>query len=246
MLINGQLFTRLSDDAGVEANASTFYLEMLEMASCLQHLTPSSLVIVDELGRGTAPQDGLGLSFAISEQLLLSRAFTFFATHFSSLEALEVYPNVVSFQLQMSGAVHDRSEDDSGGIDPHQFKVSSGWCRADRYGLQMAKTVGFPAGMLRAAGEIADLLLARRPQLLDRESIEGGGSRARASLQVFHALLPVCLSHCFFFSKALSIGLPSPCHVARERQPTRRLCALAPRTSVSRARPHPGIAIFIF
>jgi len=67
------IFSRLSNDDSIETNSSTFLLEMKEMAFCLQNVTSSSLIIIDELGRGTSTQDGVGITFAICERLLKTR-----------------------------------------------------------------------------------------------------------------------------------------------------------------------------
>jgi len=71
---NIQIFSRLSNDDNIETNSSTFLLEMKEMAFCLQNVTNSSLVVIDELGRGTSTQDGVGITFAICEKLLKTKA----------------------------------------------------------------------------------------------------------------------------------------------------------------------------
>jgi DNA mismatch repair protein MSH4 len=68
-----QMFTRISMDDGIEFNASTFSSEMREMAFILQNVSRSSLVLVDELGRGTSTRDGLAISLAICGALVESR-----------------------------------------------------------------------------------------------------------------------------------------------------------------------------
>jgi DNA mismatch repair protein MSH4 len=96
------LFTRLSNDDSIESNASSFMIEMRDMAYILHHLSPSSLVIVDELGRGTSVHDGMAITCAIAETLIQSRAYTFFATHYLELaDILSVYPSVVNLNLRV-------------------------------------------------------------------------------------------------------------------------------------------------
>ena len=117
------LFARLSNDDDIETNASTFLVEMRDMAYILNHLTDQSIILVDELGRGTSTVDGLGISCAISEKLIQGKVtrtrvgwlalvvcsscfelqcMTFFATHFHELSAmLEPFPSVVNSQLSV-------------------------------------------------------------------------------------------------------------------------------------------------
>ncbi|KAG0269965.1 MutS protein msh4 [Actinomortierella ambigua] len=96
-----QLFTRICNDDNIEVNASTFTVEMRETAYILQSVTDKSLVIVDELGRGTSTHDGMGIAFAVCEVLAQTRAFVFFATHFHELAStLTVYHNVVNLHLE--------------------------------------------------------------------------------------------------------------------------------------------------
>ncbi|KAI9276945.1 muts domain V-domain-containing protein, partial [Phascolomyces articulosus] len=97
-----QILSRLGNDNYVEVNTSSFMAEMRETAYIIQNVTNSSLVIVDELGKGTAPYDALGLAASISEYLIKSKAFCFFTTHLHQLtKMLNVYPNVVNLQLKV-------------------------------------------------------------------------------------------------------------------------------------------------
>ncbi|CAH1761398.1 12428_t:CDS:10 [Entrophospora sp. SA101] len=80
-----QIFTRICNDNNMESNTSTFIIEMRETAYILQHVTDESLVIIDELGRGTSTHDGLGITYAVCEELVKTKAFIFFATHFHEL-----------------------------------------------------------------------------------------------------------------------------------------------------------------
>ena len=88
------LFSRIGTADSIETNSSSFMVEMQEMAHILDHATPSSLVIIDELGRATSTADGVGIAWAVSEYLISLGAYTLFTTHFGGMEGLTVlYPN---------------------------------------------------------------------------------------------------------------------------------------------------------
>jgi DNA mismatch repair protein MSH4 len=80
-----QLFVRMSTDDSIEANMSTFSIEMREMAFILNNIDHKSIAIIDELGRATSTRDGLAIALAISEALIQSNALIWFATHFNQL-----------------------------------------------------------------------------------------------------------------------------------------------------------------
>lgn len=71
------IFSRVGTSDNLECNASTFMLEMKEISYILSNLGSSSLIIIDELGRGTSPEEGAALCWSISERLLKTTAFTF-------------------------------------------------------------------------------------------------------------------------------------------------------------------------
>ena len=84
-----QIFTRIGSDDDTETDCSTFQSEMKEIGYILDNVTAKSLVLIDELGRGTSYEVSVGLCFAISEHLIDSQAFVIFATHFIFLVQLE-------------------------------------------------------------------------------------------------------------------------------------------------------------
>lgn len=136
---------------------STFMAEMLEAAAILETATPASLVIVDELGRGTSTYDGFGLAWAIAERLAAStRCVTLFATHFHELTALEesatVPPGSVK-NLHVSAAVGIPSGSTQG--EPARaltmlYRVQPGPCPAS-FGVHVAEIAGFPKHLVEAA-----------------------------------------------------------------------------------------------
>ena len=83
-----RVFTRIGTSDSLETNASSFALEMAETAFILDTVTDRSLVLVDELGRSTANEDGIGIAWAVSEKLVFSRAYVLFATHYHQLARL--------------------------------------------------------------------------------------------------------------------------------------------------------------
>ncbi|CAE7201529.1 unnamed protein product, partial [Rhizoctonia solani] len=98
--IHDALLTRLSNDDDPERSLSTFAKEMTTSSMILSVATDSSLILIDELGRGTSPIEGVGLAHAIAEEIIKIRAFTFFTTHFHQLAySLSKYPTVVNLHL---------------------------------------------------------------------------------------------------------------------------------------------------
>jgi DNA mismatch repair ATPase MutS len=90
-----RLLTSVGTGDDMETNLSTFMAEMRRAAYIIDHLTPRSLVIIDELGRGTATSDGSSLSYAVAEALLPHQAITFFVSHYRQLLPLSrAYANV--------------------------------------------------------------------------------------------------------------------------------------------------------
>jgi DNA mismatch repair protein MutS len=146
------IFTRVGAADNLASGQSTFMVEMTEVAHILKHATGNSLVILDEVGRGTATFDGLSLAWAIAEYLVENNALkakTLFATHYHELTALEEhYPEVFNMHV----AVKEQGDD-----VVFLHKIVPG--RADRsYGLHVAKIAGIPPAILkRAALILADL-----------------------------------------------------------------------------------------
>ncbi|GAA5925273.1 MutS family protein MSH4 [Sporobolomyces koalae] len=153
------LLTRLSNDDNIEASLSTFAQEMTTMSVILGALALSDsaqpcLVIVDELGRGTSPEEGVGIAHAIAEEIIRSKASCFFATHFKELSTtLSRFPNVVSLHLETE---IDRSQPDYSLTFHH--RLLDGTTPLTHYGLELAKIAKLPNSVIDKAHLVAGTL----------------------------------------------------------------------------------------
>ncbi|KAL5690981.1 hypothetical protein EMGR_007416 [Emarellia grisea] len=147
-----QLFARVSTSDDLEANVSTFAAEMREMAFILRNIEPRSIVIVDELGRGTSTTDGLAIAIAIAEALIESHALVWFVTHFRDLALILAERNgVVSLHLAA-----EISPDISQMV--MLYKIAEGPDTTQFYGLAVAKLVDLPPGVLERAQTVSEKL----------------------------------------------------------------------------------------
>jgi DNA mismatch repair protein MSH4 len=147
--IFAHFFSRVGTFDSIETNSSTFTVEMTEMAHILSHATPKSLVIIDELGRGTSTDDGTGIAWAMAEELMSIGAFTLLATHFSGLKELAtIYPTCKVWQLEVG--VTGNSLD-------FRWKVKAASQHQDNvhYGLLLAAAAGIPESIIQHATAIA-------------------------------------------------------------------------------------------
>ncbi len=153
-----QVFTRVGAADDLARGQSTFMVEMTETANILNNATERSLIVLDEVGRGTSTFDGVSLAWAISEFLHNQiKARTLFATHYHELAELGV---ILERAKNLNVAVRDW-----GGEIIFLRKIQPGSC--DRsYGLQVAKLAGLPGGVIERSREI---LLGLEAQASERD-----------------------------------------------------------------------------
>jgi DNA mismatch repair protein MutS len=155
-----RIFTRIGAGDDLASGQSTFYVEMSEASNILRRCTRRSLLLIDEVGRGTGTIDGLSIAQAICEYLLGLDAqcpMTLFATHFHELTSLaERWPLVANFHVT---AV----ENTRAGAPVFSHRVIAG-STSRSFGIEVAKMAGLPAGVIARAREIAGVL-GERPTL---------------------------------------------------------------------------------
>jgi DNA mismatch repair protein MSH4 len=150
-----QIFARTSTDDSLEENAGTFAFEMREMAFILRNVDAHSLVIVDELGRGTSSRDGLTIAIAVSEALMASGALVWFATHFKDLvRILSVRAGVLSLHMSVAIAPDLSSM-------TMLYRVAEGVVPSRNYGVAFARVFPFAADVLEVAEGVCGALAER-------------------------------------------------------------------------------------
>lgn len=152
-----RVFTRIGARDDLVRGSSTFMVEMLETANILNNVTDRSLIILDEVGRGTATWDGMSIAWSVIEYLQAnSNARVLFATHYHELTCLEErLESVKNFSMAVS-------EGSDGILFLHQVVPGP----ADRsYGIEVARLAGLPNSVLRRAFELLEIF--------EREGFEG-------------------------------------------------------------------------
>ncbi len=147
-----RIFTRIGAGEDIAAGQSTFMVEMVETANILNNATPSSLIILDEIGRGTSTYDGLSIARAVAEYIHNASGLgskTLFATHYHELvELASILPRVKNFNVAVI---------EEGGKVVFLYKIVPGG--VDRsYGIHVAQLAGLPKSVVHRANEVLEKL----------------------------------------------------------------------------------------
>ncbi len=173
-----RIFTRIGAADDLAGGRSTFMVEMTEAANILNNATARSLILMDEIGRGTSTFDGLSLAWAMARHIATKlQAFTLFATHYFELTTLAT---------EIDGCVNvhlDATEHGEGIVFLHAVKDGP----ANRsYGLQVAQLAGVPREVIAQARRYLEMLESQR----DRQDGTGGAS-AQKELPLFEPAVPM-------------------------------------------------------
>jgi len=151
--LTDKIFVRSGASDVITSGLSTFMVEMVETAHILNHATPKSLIIMDEIGRGTSTYDGISIAWAVAEYLVtngVQKPKTLFATHYHELVELEKqYPlNICNYHMAVSS--------DKG--DPVFLHTILPGGASHSYGVAVAKLAGIPESVIHRANEILEEL----------------------------------------------------------------------------------------
>jgi len=174
-----RIFTRIGAGDDLAGGRSTFMVEMTEAANILHNATARSLILMDEIGRGTSTFDGLSLAWAMAQHIATRiQSFTLFATHYFELTSL-------ASEVEGCVNVHlDATEHGDGIVFLHAVKEGPA---SRSYGLQVAQLAGVPRDVIGRARRYLEALESQRDRMDGQERAGGEGRQAQKELPLFLA-----------------------------------------------------------
>jgi DNA mismatch repair protein MutS len=179
--LTDKIFTRVGASDNLSGGESTFMVEMNETASIINNITPKSLILLDEIGRGTSTYDGISIAWSIAEYLHSSphQPKTLFATHYHELNELEEkFPRVRNYHI---------TNKEIGNKIIFLRKLARGGS-THSFGIHVAKMAGMPTDLIERANEI---LIQLESKHVDNDGQEPGvGSREGLQKKLKNVSLP--------------------------------------------------------
>ena len=178
-----RIFTRIGAADDLAGGRSTFMVEMTEAANILHNATARSLILMDEIGRGTSTFDGLSLAWAMAHHIATRiRSFTLFATHYFELTGLAT-------EVEACANVHlDATEHGDDIVFLHAVKEGPA---SRSYGLQVAQLAGVPRDVIGQARRYLEALESQRDRLDEAERDPRESRKAQKELPLFAAGAPL-------------------------------------------------------
>ncbi|KAL7924326.1 muts domain V domain-containing protein [Trichoderma austrokoningii] len=180
------IFARISAQDSIEANLSSFGVEMREMAFILKNVDKQSLAIIDELGRGTSNRDGMAIAMAISEALIDTGASIWFETHFIELaRVLAECPGVLNLHLASNTSIGETGLPQLTIL----YKATAGTTDDEHhYGIVLARAMGMPNSFIEVAEKVANNLRSRRESNRQNSESFKETHRQKLKLNLYEAL----------------------------------------------------------
>lgn len=178
--ITDRIFTRVGASDNLSGGESTFMVEMNETASIINNISTRSLILLDEIGRGTSTYDGISIAWSIVEHLYHAPAkpLTLFATHYHELNELEnALPGVKNFHI---------TNKESGNKVIFLRKLAPGGS-THSFGIHVAKMAGMPDSLIKRANEVLQKLEANRASENDMHEVVQDTAASKMQLSIFDA-----------------------------------------------------------
>lgn len=164
----------------METNSGTFMVEMKETAHILQHATDNSLVLIDELGRGTSNMEGAAIAWSVAEDLLFKKCFTIFATHFVQLCELEfMYANVKNQHFVVNS--------NTDGLE-FAYTLNEGSSGVEHYGISLAKILKLPLAITQQAEKYCDQMVQDEKRKAQEMEAQNDGHLSRNMIRLAYRL----------------------------------------------------------
>lgn len=163
--IRDRILTRIGTSDDMEHNLSTFSTEMKETAYIINNLSANSIILIDELGRGTSNIDGVSLAYAVTEYIANFDALALFVTHYPQITTLSSYYSCIqNIHLKTTINVNQESNTDKKVELNYLHEICEGASEMrNGYGIMIAETCGFPNEVIQEARRIQKLLRVHLP-----------------------------------------------------------------------------------